>query len=410
VRGPRAAIRRNRIFDNIFMGIDLLDGRGSQTITLNDPGDVDGGPNLRQNFPIITAATFSPGNTGVFGYLDSTPSTTFELEFFAGSACRLRPRLPVQGEFFAGAASVTTDASGKATFLVSLPYEVQAGQEITATATDPQGHTSEFSQPIIVATDPHSGPAEGGTVLTVTGMDFDANSQVTIDGLALGNPQTLDSWTITGTAPALNAGTIYGVSAFNPTLGGAATLPDAWLADFLDVPASNSFHDAVAAIVTNGIALGVGGGNFGVSAPTTRQQMAVFLMKAARGLCFVPPPCAGVFGDVPCASPFAPWIEALAAAGITGGCGGGNYCPTQPVRRDQMAAFLLKARLGPTYVPPQCGGLFADVACPSLFADWVEALANANITAGCGGGLYCPANPVLRGQMAAFVSKTFSIF
>ncbi|MBI3172072.1 MAG: hypothetical protein HYZ25_15405 [Chloroflexi bacterium] len=39
----------------------------------------------------------------------------------------------------------------------------------------------------------------------------------------------------------------------------------------------------------------------------------------------------------------AAWIEQLAAEGITGGCGGGNYCPTIPVSRDQMAVFLVRA-------------------------------------------------------------------
>jgi hypothetical protein len=38
----------------------------------------------------------------------------------------------------------------------------------------------------------------------------------------------------------------------------------------------------------------------------------------------------------------APWIYDLAAQGITGGCGGGNYCPTDPVLRQQMAVFLVK--------------------------------------------------------------------
>ena len=55
---------------------------------------------------------------------------------------------------------------------------------------------------------------------------------------------------------------------------------------------------------------------------------------------YVPPPCSGDFGDVPCPSQFADWIEQLAAESITGGCGGGNYCPATAVRRDQMAAFL----------------------------------------------------------------------
>jgi len=69
--------------------------------------------------------------------------------------------------------------------------------------------------------------------------------------------------------------------------------------------------------------------------------MAVFLLKAAFPA-FVPNPCVGTFADVPCSSPFAPWIEALAAGGITGGCGGNNYCPLNPVTRGQMAVLVWK--------------------------------------------------------------------
>jgi hypothetical protein len=74
-----------------------------------------------------------------------------------------------------------------------------------------------------------------------------------------------------------------------------------------------------------------------------------------------------------------------------------------------MAVFLLKAEHGSTYAPPPCGGAFADVACPSLFADWVEQLAAEGITAGCGGGNYCPASPNRRGQMAVFLVKAFQL-
>jgi S-layer homology domain len=106
-------------------------------------------------------------------------------------------------------------------------------------------------------------------------------------------------------------------------------------------------------------------------------------------------------------SPFAPWIEALYAAGITGGCAGGNYCPTNPVTRQQMAVFLLKALHGSTFVPPPCDGDFLDVPCPSQFADWIEQLAAEGITSGCGNQNYCPGNPVRRDQMAAFLFNTF---
>jgi hypothetical protein len=74
-----------------------------------------------------------------------------------------------------------------------------------------------------------------------------------------------------------------------------------------------------------------------------------------------------------------------------------------------MAVFLLKAEHGSSYAPPACAGAFADVACPSAFADWIEQLAAEQITGGCGGGNYCPLNPNTRGQMAVFLTKTFNL-
>jgi hypothetical protein len=187
------------------------------------------------------------------------------------------------------------------------------------------------------------------------------------------------------------------------------TLVKGFVADFLDVPSSQQFYAYVTTLVSNGITAGVGGGLYGVNDDTLRQQMAVFILKAKHGLCYTPPPCTGVFGDVPCPSPFADWIEAMAAEGITGGCGGGNFCPMNPVRRDQMSVFLLRAEHGAAYAPPTCTGIFLDVPCPSPFADWIEQLSHENITGGCGGGNYCPSNPNTRGQMAVFITKTFNL-
>jgi hypothetical protein len=72
--------------------------------------------------------------------------------------------------------------------------------------------------------------------------------------------------------------------------------------------------------------------------------MAPFLLKTDLGSSYLPPDCTGnVFADVPCTGGiFDSWIEDLAARGITGGCGNGDYCPDNPNTRAQMAAFLVK--------------------------------------------------------------------
>jgi len=56
-----------------------------------------------------------------------------------------------------------------------------------------------------------------------------------------------------------------------------------------------------------------------------------------------PGPSTPTFGDVPAADGAFPFIEALAASGITAGCSGGNYCPEAFLTRRQMAVFLAKA-------------------------------------------------------------------
>ncbi len=180
---------------------------------------------------------------------------------------------------------------------------------------------------------------------------------------------------------------------------------------FADVAVGNAFYAYIENLFHNAVTGGCGAGTYCPGSDVTRAQMAVFLLKGRNGANFLPPPCAGAFPDVPCPSPFADWIEELANEGITAGCGGGNYCPSAPVTRQQMAVFLLKAEHTSLYTPPACTGVFQDVACPSQFADWIERLYAEGVTGGCGANplVFCPTNPNTRGQMAVFLVKTFGL-
>jgi hypothetical protein len=107
------------------------------------------------------------------------------------------------------------------------------------------------------------------------------------------------------------------------------------------VPFTHPFYDFVMTVADDGVSAGCGGGDFCPGSPVTRAQMAAFLPKSKLGANHLPPAATGsVFGDVLAGDPFAPWIEELASLGITGGCGGGNDCPSNPVTRAQMAVFL----------------------------------------------------------------------
>jgi len=111
---------------------------------------------------------------------------------------------------------------------------------------------------------------------------------------------------------------------------------------FADVPASYWAAAWIEQLATEGITSGCGGANYCPDSAVTRAQMAVFLLRSKHGIAYSPPAVGAStgFGDVPTGYWAAAWIKQLAAEAITGGCGGGNYCPDSAVTRDQMAVFL----------------------------------------------------------------------
>ena len=145
-------------------------------------------------------------------------------------------------------------------------------------------------------------------------------------------------------------------------------------------------------------------------ASVTRGQMAIFLLRGMYGISYSPPAASGtIFDDISSTYWAAAWIEQLQVEGITGGCGNGNYCPNAPVTREQMAIFLLRAEHGNTYTPPAATGVFADVPADYWAASWIEQLAAEGITGGCGGDNYCPRTVVNRAQMSVFLVAAFNL-
>ena len=197
----------------------------------------------------------------------------------------------------------------------------------------------------------------------------------------------------------------------NFTAGQAYTIIKS--ATFADVPMTYWANTDIERAYNAGITAGCTASplNYCPENMVTRAQMAVFLLKGVHGSGYTPPAVGSStgFADVPVTYWAAAWIKQLAVEGITGGCGGGNYCPEGNVTRAQMAVFLLKAKHGTAYVPPAATGLFADVPIGYWARNWIEQLAVEGITAGCGGGNYCPESNVTRAQMAVFLVKTFNL-
>jgi hypothetical protein len=138
---------RNAIFANGELGINLSTGFYAYpaTVTLNDLDDLDEGPNNLQNFPVIASAVDDWIATTVTGAVDVSSSGAVTIELYANDT--LDPSGFGEGQIFV--ASVTTSPAGD--FVTSLPAGL-AGKYLTATATDAEGNTSEFSAGIAVQT------------------------------------------------------------------------------------------------------------------------------------------------------------------------------------------------------------------------------------------------------------------
>ena len=159
--GSGNAIRFNHIEDNAGLGLDL----GNDGITANDgpcfegppcPADSDTGPNGLQNTADLASAVLS-GQLTVTGSLVSSPSTTFNVDYYFQANCDVESSTDRDGRTWFGTRAHTTDPTGNAVIADSFspaPTDLFVNYSITVTVTNPGGSTSEFSQCRVVTTPP----------------------------------------------------------------------------------------------------------------------------------------------------------------------------------------------------------------------------------------------------------------
>ena len=173
---------------------------------------------------------------------------------------------------------------------------------------------------------------------------------------------------------------------------------------FADVAADAFYAGAVAALAADGVFAGTecAGGGFCGDGVIDRKTMAVWVVRVVDG---ADPEAvtSSRFGDVDASGFHAPFVERMAALGVTAGCGDrSNYCPDDSVTRAQMAVFLTRA----FDLAAGSDAGFGDVASDAWYRDEVNSLAASGITAGCGdGSRFCPGRDTNRGQMALFLAR-----
>jgi hypothetical protein len=192
-------------------------------------------------------------------------------------------------------------------------------------------------------------------------------------------------------------GRYYGVMVFARVCGSApAPVQTVGPGGFYDTHGT-AFGADITWLVEAGITTGCAQGYFCPTSPVSREQMASFLKRAKN----MPASATDYFVD-DASSLHQGDINSLALAGVTTGCAPARYCPQWNVSREQMATFLARALgLQSTQVD-----YFSDDEGSVHEAD-INRMAAAGLTTGCGGGRYCPSGAVTREQMAAFLHRAF---
>ncbi len=112
-----------------------------------------------------------------------------------------------------------------------------------------------------------------------------------------------------------------------------------------------------------------------------------------------------VFEDVSLTHPFVDHIELLKQNNVTRGCSLTRYCPEDSTTRGQMAVFIIRVLQRGDDFPFPAVPYFQDVAPSHPFFKWIQKLRELGITQGCAATMYCPEDPVTRGQMAVFLVR-----
>lgn len=171
---------------------------------------------------------------------------------------------------------------------------------------------------------------------------------------------------------------------------------------FRDVDTRGTHGPQIVRLAETAVTLGCREGRFCPTNQITRSEMASFVARAAA----LRPRDGQSFVDVDPGTVHQFNIEAIRHAAITQGCGGSRYCPQATVTRGEMASFLARAR----NLPLGDGTTrFRDVTDGSTHAAAIEAIAAAGYTGGCDTGRFCPDQPVSRAEMASFLVRGFGL-
>ena len=194
-----------------------------------------------------------------------------------------------------------------------------------------------------------------------------------------------------------------GAKAEVKTVQSPAAPPETQNPMFKDVPKSHVFYSEISWLANKGITKGWPDGTFRPGQSVQRDQMAAFLYRMAGSPQYTPP-TKSPFKDVPTSHVFYKEISWMSEQGITKGWPDGTFRPDQQISREQMAAFFYRMAGSPAYTAPAKSS-FKDVRTNQEFYKEISWMNSVGIAKGWPDGTFRPYEPVKRDQMAAFLYR-----
>lgn len=212
----RVRITGNSIHDNGGLGIDLVTTTSQNGVTPNDALDLDLGGNGLQNYPVLQSAVVAGASLRVIGSLSSAASASFTLEFYASPQCDSSGF--GEGRQYVGSTLVQTAANGAVGFDVTLATAVTPGSFVTATATNADGSTSEFSACVASSGSAFAWTDFGNGLAGTTGLPLLIGSGSLTAGSML-------HWSMSNAAPSANGFLVVGFSQIHHPFAGGMIVP-----------------------------------------------------------------------------------------------------------------------------------------------------------------------------------------
>jgi len=175
---------------------------------------------------------------------------------------------------------------------------------------------------------------------------------------------------------------------------------------FKDVPEGRAFENEINFLASKDIVRGWSDGTYRPSNTVLRDAVIVFIYRAMGSPAFTPPKVSP-FSDVKTNNVFYKEISWAYSTGISIGWkmrnGTRQFRPFEPVKRDAMAAFLMRA--SGDKKPIFKGKSFKDVSSKTVFAAEIQWMKDNGISTGYADGTYRPLVNTKRDQMAAFIYR-----